>query len=35
VIDSSRTLSTSTLWLYVNVRLLFNYVESSLKAGLR
>ncbi|MFO7698048.1 MAG: phage tail sheath subtilisin-like domain-containing protein, partial [Anaerolineae bacterium] len=29
VIDSSRTLSTSTLWLYVNVRLLFNFVESS------
>lgn len=35
VIDSSRTLSTSPLWLYVNVRLLFNYVKSSLKAGLR
>ena len=35
VIDSSRTLSTSTLWLYVNVRLLFNFVESSLKSGLR
>jgi phage tail sheath protein FI len=35
VIDSSRTLSTSTLWLYVNVRLLFNYVKSSLKSGLR
>lgn len=35
VIDSSRTLSTSTLWLYVNVRLLFNFVKSSLKSGLR
>lgn len=35
IIDSSRTLSTSTLWLYVNVRLLFNFVKSSLKSGLR
>lgn len=35
VIDSSRTLSTSALWLYVNVRLLFNFVKSSLKSGLR
>lgn len=35
VIDSSRTLSTSPLWYYVNVRLLFNFVKSSLKAGLR
>jgi phage tail sheath protein FI len=35
VVDSSRTLSTNTLWLYVNVRLLFNFVKSSLKAGLR
>jgi phage tail sheath protein FI len=35
VIDSSRTLSTNTLWLYVNVRLLFNYVKTSLKLGLR
>ncbi len=35
VIDSSRTLSTSTLWHYVNVRLLFNFVKSSLKSGLR
>jgi hypothetical protein len=35
VIDSSRTLSTSTLWLYVNVRLLFNYVKTSLRYGLR
>jgi hypothetical protein len=35
VIDSSRTLSTNVIWLYVNVRLLFNYVKSSLKSGLR
>src|SRR6185369_3801333 len=35
VVDSSRTLSTNTLWLYVNVRLLFNYVKTSLKYGLR
>jgi phage tail sheath protein FI len=35
VVDASRTLSTDTRWLYVNVRLLFNYVESSLKQGLR
>jgi hypothetical protein len=28
-------LSTNPLWLFVNVRLLFNYVKSSLKAGLR
>ena len=35
VVDASRTLSTDTRWLYVNVRLLFNYVKSSLKNGLR
>lgn len=35
VIDSSRTLSTNTIWLYVNVRLLFNFVKSSLMGGLR
>jgi phage tail sheath protein FI len=35
VIDASRTLSTDTRWLYVNVRLLFNYVKSSMKTGLR
>ncbi len=35
VIDSSRTLSTNPLWLYVNVRLLFNFVKTSLKTGLR
>jgi phage tail sheath protein FI len=34
IIDASRTLSTDTRWLYVNVRLLFNYVKSSLKTGL-
>ncbi len=35
VVDSSRTLSTNPLWLYVNIRLLFNFVKSSLKTGLR
>jgi phage tail sheath protein FI len=35
VIDASRTLSTDVRWRYVNVRLLFNYVKSSLKQGLR
>jgi phage tail sheath protein FI len=35
VVDASRTLSTDIRWRYVNVRLLFNYVESSLKQGLR
>lgn len=35
VIDASRTLSTDTRWLYVNVRLLFNFVKSSLRTGLR
>jgi phage tail sheath protein FI len=34
VVDASRTLSTDTRWLYVNVRLLFNYVKSSLESGL-
>jgi phage tail sheath protein FI len=34
IIDASRTLSTDTRWLYVNVRLLFNYVKSSLKLGM-
>lgn len=34
IVDASRTLSTDTRWLYVNVRLLFNYVKSSLKLGL-
>ncbi|MBI4671159.1 MAG: phage tail sheath subtilisin-like domain-containing protein [Chloroflexi bacterium] len=35
IVDASRTLSTDTRWLYVNVRLLFNYVKSSLKQGVR
>jgi phage tail sheath protein FI len=35
VVDSSRTLSTDTRWTYVNVRLLFNFVKSSLRIGLR
>ncbi|MFZ4700043.1 MAG: phage tail sheath subtilisin-like domain-containing protein, partial [Candidatus Methylumidiphilus sp.] len=35
VIDASRTLSTDTRWLYVNVRLLFNYVKASLREELR
>jgi hypothetical protein len=35
IVDASRTLSTDTRWLYVNVRLLFNYVKSSLRTGLR
>lgn len=35
VVDASRTLSTDTRWLYVGVRLLFNYVKTSLRQGLR
>jgi phage tail sheath protein FI len=35
IVDASRTLSTDIRWRYVNVRLLFNYVESSLRDGLR
>ncbi len=35
VVDASRTLSTDTRWLYVNIRLLFNFIKSSLKQGLR
>ncbi|WP_432949894.1 phage tail sheath C-terminal domain-containing protein [Kribbella sp. CA-253562] len=35
VVDASRTLSTDPRWRYVNVRLLFNYVKSSLREGLR
>jgi phage tail sheath protein FI len=35
VIDASRTLSTDPRWRYVNVRLLFNFVKSSLRDGLR
>jgi len=34
VVDASRTLSSDTRWLWVNIRLLFNYLESSLKDGL-
>ena len=35
VVDASRTLSTDPRWMYVGVRLLFNFVKSSLKNGLR
>lgn len=35
IVDSSRTLSTDTRWLYVGTRLLFNFVKTSLKNGLR
>jgi hypothetical protein len=35
VVDASRTLSTDPRWRYVNVRLLFNYVKSSLRDSLR
>lgn len=35
IIDSSRTLSTDTRWLFINVRRLFNFVKSSLREGLR
>jgi phage tail sheath protein FI len=35
VVDASRTLSSDPRWRYVNVRLLFNFVESSLRTGLR
>jgi len=35
VVDASRTLSTDNRWLYVNVRLLFNYVKASLREELR
>jgi phage tail sheath protein FI len=34
VADASRTLSTDTRWLFVNVRRLFNFVKSSLRDGL-
>ncbi|GAA2511428.1 phage tail sheath family protein [Winogradskya humida] len=34
VVDASRTLSTDTRWLFVNVRRLFNFVKSSLRGGL-
>ncbi|MBD2896953.1 hypothetical protein amrb99_59060 [Actinomadura sp. RB99] len=35
VVAASRTLSTDTLWLFVSVRLLFNFVKASLRDGLR
>jgi tail sheath protein len=35
IIDASRTLSTDTRWLFVNVRRLFNFVKVSLRDGLR
>ena len=34
-IAASRTLSTDTRWQFVNVRLLFNFVKSTLRDGLR
>jgi phage tail sheath protein FI len=35
VVAASRTLSTDTRWWFVGVRLLFNFVKSSLRDGLR
>jgi phage tail sheath protein FI len=35
IVAGSRTLSTDTRWWYVNVRLLFNFVKTSLRDGLR
>ena len=35
IIDSSRTLSTDTRWLFVGTRKLFNFVKTSLRDGLR
>jgi phage tail sheath protein FI len=35
ILDASRTLSTDTRWLFVNVRRLFNFVKVSLADGLR
>ncbi|MEV0644193.1 hypothetical protein AB0I28_02905 [Phytomonospora sp. NPDC050363] len=34
VVDASRTLSTDTRWLFVNVRRLFNFIKTSLREGL-
>ena len=34
-VAASRTLSTDPRWWYVNIRLLFNFVKSSLRDGLR
>jgi phage tail sheath protein FI len=35
VVWGARTLSTDTLWRYINVRRLVNYVEESIQVGLR
>ncbi len=35
VVAASRTLSTDPRWLFVNVRLLFNFVKATLRDGLR
>lgn len=35
IVETSRTLSTDTRWLYVGTRRLFNLVKSSLRDGLR
>jgi phage tail sheath protein FI len=35
IVDASRTLSTDTRWLFVNVRRLFNFIKVSLRDGLR
>jgi phage tail sheath protein FI len=35
IVDASRTLSTDSRWLFVNVRRLFNFVKVSLRDGLR
>lgn len=35
IVDASRTLSTDTRWLFVNVRRLFNFVKVSLRDSLR
>jgi hypothetical protein len=35
VVSASRTLSTDTRWWFVNVRLLFNFVKTTLRDGLR
>jgi phage tail sheath protein FI len=35
IIDASRTLSTDSRWLFVNVRRLFNFVKTSLRDSLR
>lgn len=35
IVDASRTLSTDSRWLFVNVRRLFNFIKSSLRDGLQ